>query len=310
MLFSATFPKILRELAGTHLATEHVRFTVGRAGSTHGNIRQAVMEVDPSQKRQACLDLLNTMPPARTIIFVNSKRTADELDDFLFNQGMPTTSIHADRTQREREDAMRAFRAGKAPILIATGISARGIDVHNIVHVINYDMPSMDYGGIEEYTHRIGKSSVSHSLCSFSLTEFPGRTGRIGHRGLATSFYTERDEAIASVLVRTLLETQQAVPDFLSHHVPEGDDLKQLKFESEDQVGGAFGEEDGDAAGGGAWGAAEDGDENATGAWGAATGGAAANDAAASGGGWDAPAPESSANTGGWGAPVAAPSGW
>lgn len=126
---------------------------------------------------------------------------------------------------------------------------------------------------------------------------FLGRTGRIGHRGLATSFYTERDEAIASVLVRTLLETQQAVPDFLAHHVPEGDDLKQLKFESENQVGGAFDEEYGDDAGG-AWGTAEDGHEDAADAWGAATDGA------------DAPAPESSANTGGWDAPVTAPSGW
>lgn len=283
MLFSATFPKNLRELAGTHLATEHVRFSVGRAGSTHGNIRQVVMDVDPSQKRQACLDLLNSMPPARTIIFVNSKRTADELDDFLFNQGMPTTAIHADRTQREREDSMRAFRAGKAPIMIATGLSARGIDVHNIVHVINYDLPSMDHGGIEEYTHRIG------------------RTGRIGHRGLATSFYTERDEAIASVLVRTLLETQQPVPDFLSHHVPEGEDLKQLKFESENELGGTFGAEAGDNEGGddaaaGAWGAAAGGDDVAASAWGAAAGGDSAGDTVTSGGGWNAPA--------------AAPSGW
>lgn len=308
MLFSATFPKTLRELAGTHLATEHVRFTVGRAGSSHGNIRQVVMEVDPSQKRQACLDLLNTMPPARTIIFVNSKRTADELDDFLFNQGMPTTSIHADRTQREREDAMRAFRAGKAPILIATGISARGIDVHNIVHVINYDMPSMDYGGIEEYTHRIGKPSITFTMLAFA-DRCRGRTGRIGHRGLATSFYTEKDEAIASVLVRTLLETDQEIPDFLAHHVPEGDDLKQLKFESENEVSGAFGEEDGDTMGG-AWDAAEHGKKDAAGAWGTAMGGAATVDAGASGGSWNAPAPESSANTGGWDAPVAAPSGW
>lgn len=295
MLFSATFPKTLRELAGTHLATEHVRFSVGRAGSTHGNIRQVVMDVDPSQKRQACLDLLNSMPPARTIIFVNSKRAADELDDYLFNQGMPTTSIHADRTQREREDSMRAFRAGKTPIMIATGLSARGIDVHNIVHVINYDLPSMDYGGIEEYTHRIGKSFVTHSLCGLLLIYLSGRTGRIGHRGLATSFYTERDEAIASVLVRTLLETQQAVPDFLAHHMPEGEDLKQLKFESENELGGAFGEDDGGGAGG-AWEGAEGGEDTATGAWGGGGGGGVTGDAGTSGGGWDAPA--------------AAPSGW
>lgn len=76
--------------------------------------------------------------------------------------------VHADRTQREREDAMRAFRAGKTLIPIATGCTARGIDVQNVVHVINYDLPSMDHGGIEEYTHRIGKYST-HSLhmCSF-----------------------------------------------------------------------------------------------------------------------------------------------
>lgn len=157
MLFSATFPKRLRDLAQNHLAIEHVRFRVGRAGSTHENIAQVIMQVETPLKRSTVLELLNSMPPARTIIFVNSKRTADELDDFLFNQGMPCTSIHADRTQREREDAMRAFRAGKTPILIATGVTARGIDVRNVVHVINYDLPNMDHGGIEEYTHRIGK---------------------------------------------------------------------------------------------------------------------------------------------------------
>lgn len=109
---------------------------------------------------------------------------------------------------------------GKCPILIATGVSvsslvqmsdpiliqhqARGIDVAGVNHVINFDMPSMQYGGIEEYMHRIG------------------RTGRIGHHGLATSFFNNRDEDIGEILVKTLLETNQPIPDFLSHHVPEG----------------------------------------------------------------------------------------
>jgi ATP-dependent RNA helicase DDX3X len=113
------------------------------------------------------------MPPSRTLIFCNSKRGVDYLDDFLFNLGMPTTSIHSDRTQREREDALyvavrpaasadyslfdrRAFRTAKCPILIATAVSARGLDVRNVMHVINYDLPSMDNGGIQEYVHRIG----------------------------------------------------------------------------------------------------------------------------------------------------------
>lgn len=163
MLFSATFPKSARDLAKTHLAENHVRFRVGRAGSSHGNIKQQVIYVEPPMKRQALLDLMASMTPGRTIVFVNNKRTADELDDFLFHKGFPCTSMHSDRTQKEREAAMRAFRAGASPVLIATGVSARGIDVRGIKHVINYDLPSIDHGGIEEYTHRIGMFRYSYS---------------------------------------------------------------------------------------------------------------------------------------------------
>jgi ATP-dependent RNA helicase DDX3X len=122
MMFSATFPKRSRDLAKDHLAHDHVRIRVGRAGSSHV-----------------------------------SKRTADEIDDYLFNLDLPCTSIHSDRTQREREDALRAFRTGKCPIMVATGVSARGLDIKNVMHVINYDLPSLQYGGIDEYIHRIGK---------------------------------------------------------------------------------------------------------------------------------------------------------
>lgn len=156
MLFSATFPTPIRNLAKTHLAENYVRVKVGRIGSTHENIKQDVIFVDQFMKKQALLDLLCSLKPARTIIFVNSKRTADELDDFLFNKDLPCTSMHADRTQREREDAMRAFRKGTTPLLITTPVTARGIDVRNVMHVINYDLPSMDHGGIQEYVHRIG----------------------------------------------------------------------------------------------------------------------------------------------------------
>ena len=158
MLFSATFPKAARDLAKEYLKADHVRFRVGRAGSTVANIRQVVMQVENPQKQNALLSLIKTIPPCRTIIFVNSKRGADDLDAFLFNIGLPCTSMHSDRTQLEREAAMRGFRAGTSPILIATGVTARGIDVRNVHHVINYDLPSMDHGGIEEYVHRIGKS--------------------------------------------------------------------------------------------------------------------------------------------------------
>lgn len=156
LMFSATFPKQARQLAREHLAMNHLRIRVGRAGSTHENIKQEIINVAPSMKRKALQEYLLSMPPARTIIFVNSKRSADELDDFLYNSAFPCTSIHADRTQREREDSLRAFRTGKAPILIATGVSARGLDIFNVMAVINFDLPSFQYGGIEEYCHRIG----------------------------------------------------------------------------------------------------------------------------------------------------------
>lgn len=165
MMFSATFPKAARSIAQHHLAHDYVRIRVGRAGSTHMNIEQNIVYVDPSAKRQALLDLLYSRPPARTIVFVNSKRAADEIDDFLYNLGMPSSSIHSDRTQREREDALRAFRVGNVAILVATGVSARGLDIKNVMHVVNFDLPSASYGGIEEYTHRIGKSSSSINPC-------------------------------------------------------------------------------------------------------------------------------------------------
>lgn len=145
-------------MAKTHLAESHVRFRVGRAGSSHKNIKQDIIYVDHNKKTAAIVDLIKSMPPCRTIVFVNNKRTADELDDLLYNMGLPCTSMHADRTQKEREDAMRAFRKGSAPIMITTAVTARGIDVRNVLHVINYDLPNIDHGGIEEYTHRIGKS--------------------------------------------------------------------------------------------------------------------------------------------------------
>lgn len=167
-LFSATFPKAARDLAKNYLTASHVRFRVGRAGSTTVNIKQIVLQAEGHEKRELLVGLLEEMHGIRTIIFVNSRQAADNLDDFLFNMHLPVTSMHSDRTQQEREAAMRAFRSGNAPILIATGVTARGIDVQNVMHVINYDLPSLEYGGIEEYTHRIGTITVLAQVHSFT----------------------------------------------------------------------------------------------------------------------------------------------
>ena len=246
----------------THLASTHVRFRVGRAGSTTENIKQIVVQAERHVKRDILINLLQQMHGIRTIIFCNSRSEVDYLDDFLYNMRLPVTSMHSDRSQAEREAALRAFRSGKAPILIATGVTARGIDVQNVMHVINYDLPSMEHGGIEEYTHRIGKPPFTPIN---KHTNHPGRTGRIGHRGLATSLYCDRDEPIASVLTRTLLETKQDVPDFLQGYIPTDMENNRIRFETESD----FDEEEANGAGAGApaqgWGG--NGDANGS-AWG------------------------------------------
>ncbi|KAF3930224.1 hypothetical protein ABW20_dc0103865 [Dactylellina cionopaga] len=233
----------VRRLAKEFLADDYVRINVGRIGSVNPNVVQRIIYASFDKKRQAVYDLLASSPAARTLIFVNSKREADSLDDFLWNQGLPTTSIHGDRTQREREDALIAFRSGKCPILIATDVASRGLDVRNILHVINYDMPKT----IEEYVHRIG------------------RTARIGTMGLATTFWNDRDgDHLAEALVKTLVEMNQEIPTFLERYRPS--DPEGLKFEDEGSepeegdgdigVGGGDNEWDdrADAAGGDNWG--------------------------------------------------------
>ncbi|OJD19505.1 hypothetical protein AJ78_00574 [Emergomyces pasteurianus Ep9510] len=208
MMFSATFNKGCRELARKFLAADHVRIRIGRAGSAHLNVSQSIVYAEDHLKKQALYDLLISMPPSRTLVFVNTKAQADLIDDYLYNMGLPSTSIHSDRTQREREDALRAFKTAKSPIMVATGVSARGLDIKNVMHVINFDMPSSTHGGIEEYIHRIG------------------RTARIGNEGLATSFYNhDRNSDISADLVKILMECKQPVPDFLESEKPDGDDV-------------------------------------------------------------------------------------
>ncbi|CAI2173831.1 16065_t:CDS:10 [Funneliformis geosporum] len=182
LMFSATFPKSIRSLAKDFLAEKYIFLTVGRLGSTTSDITQKIMYVEDQGKRNSLVELLLKQPPSRTLIFVETKRGADSLDDYLYNQNFPTTSIHGDRTQREREDALISFKNGRSPILIATAVAARGLDIKNVMHVINYDLCN----DIDEYVHRIG------------------RTARVGNQGLATTFYNERNSEIAPELVKIL----------------------------------------------------------------------------------------------------------
>ena len=94
-----------------------------------------------ADKRQVLLDLINTVE-GLTLVFVETKRGADALEDFLCGNGFPATSIHGDRSQQEREMALRSFRSGRTPILVATDVAARGLDIPHVTHVINFDLPA------------------------------------------------------------------------------------------------------------------------------------------------------------------------
>ncbi|KAF3004182.1 hypothetical protein E8E13_006126 [Curvularia kusanoi] len=222
LMFSATFPKAARRLAKEYMEEDYVRIKVGRVGSTHSNIKQAIVYVEDRAKDQALFDLIFSDEPQRTLIFVNAKRKCDVVDDYLYNKGLPCTSIHADRTQREREDALRSFRTARCPILVATGVTARGLDVANVKHVINYDLPSTQHDGITEYVHRIG------------------RTARIGNEGKATSFYNDRNEDIAEDLVKILIESKQEVPDFLEQFKPADPDTIEWRDGTDDESDGGI----------------------------------------------------------------------
>ena len=203
LLFSATFPNDIQMLARDFLS-DYIFLAVGRVGSTSENITQRIEYVEEEDKRSVLLDLLHTDPtlssknhpvPNLTLVFVETKRAADTLCNFLMDHSFPATSIHGDRTQREREWALANFRSGKLPILVATAVASRGLDIPNVNHVVNYDLPA----DIDDYVHRIG------------------RTGRAGNTGKATAFFSSsRDKNIVKQLHDILEEANQEIPSWLA----------------------------------------------------------------------------------------------
>ena len=199
LMFSATFPRDIQMLARDFLK-EYIFLSVGRVGSTSENITQKVEYVEDVDKRSVLLDILHTHGAGLTLIFVETKRMADSLSDFLINQGFPATSIHGDRTQRERERALEMFRTARCPILVATAVAARGLDIPNVKHVVNYDLPT----DIDDYVHRIG------------------RTGRAGNTGISTAFFNRGNRGVVRDLLELLKEANQEVPAFLETIAREG----------------------------------------------------------------------------------------
>ncbi|KAG7259746.1 hypothetical protein CRUP_018839 [Coryphaenoides rupestris] len=193
MMFSATFPKEIQILARDFLE-DYIFLAVGRVGSTSENITQKVVWVEDSDKRSFLLDLLNATGLSDTGVLWRLRREPTPVEDFLYREGYACTSIHGDRSQRDREEAPAISSAlDAAPSSWPPLWRPEVWTFSNVKHVINFDLPS----DIEEYVHRIG------------------RTGRVGNLGLATSFFNDKNSNITKDLLDILVEAKQEVPSWL-----------------------------------------------------------------------------------------------
>ncbi|ODV79275.1 DEAD-domain-containing protein [Suhomyces tanzawaensis NRRL Y-17324] len=276
LMFSATFPRDIQLLARDFLR-EYIFLSVGRVGSTSENITQKILYVEDEEKKSVLLDLLSAGDAGLTIIFTETKRMADNLADFLYDQGFPATAIHGDRSQYEREKALAAFKSGTAPILVATAVAARGLDIPNVSHVVNYDLPS----DIDDYVHRIG------------------RTGRAGNVGIATAFFNRNNKNIAKGLTELLSESNQQMPDFLTKIAREASFGGGSRGRGGSSRGGRGPSRDfrRQGGGGGYGGSSSGGWGSSSGGWGSSSGGYGGRGGSSYGGESSYGNPSSSANS-------------
>jgi len=194
--YSATMPAGVERLSRKYLRRP-AYVIIGEIGRAVDRITQRVEWVREEAKLKRLVAVLQEGPLPPIMVFVNKKKSCDAIAKHVEKQlGFRTTSLHSGRNQFQREAAIDGFKSGKFDVLIATNVAGRGIDVHGVTHVINFDMPS----SIEDYTHRIG------------------RTGRAGLEGLATSFLTENDTDIMFDLRTMLRNTGNHVPPELDKH--------------------------------------------------------------------------------------------
>lgn len=134
MMFSATFPANIQRLASDFMR-EYVFLTVGRVGSASKDVTQTVEYVEEQDKMEMLMKFLLTVDDGLILIFVETKRSCDYIEDVLCGRGFPACSIHGDKSQREREEALRAFKRGDTPVMVATDVASRGLDIPNVTQV-------------------------------------------------------------------------------------------------------------------------------------------------------------------------------
>ncbi|CAN9414471.1 unnamed protein product [Alternaria sp. RS040] len=201
LMFTATWPPSVRDLASTFMNSP-VRITIGdnQSGELRANVRikQLVEVLDPHAKEQRLLQLLRQYQSGknkddRILVFCLYKKEAMRIENFIRRQGFRVGGIHGDLSQEKRSASLAAFKEGHVPLLVATDVAARGLDIPAVKVVINVTFPLT----AEDYVHRIG------------------RTGRAGKEGLAITLFTEHDKALSGSLINVLKAANQPVPEEL-----------------------------------------------------------------------------------------------
>jgi ATP-dependent RNA helicase RhlE len=156
LLFSATLPRPIVELS-RQLLRDPVRIDVERRSAPATGITQTVLPVSEKLKPMLLLELLRRGDIRTALVFTRTKHRANRLADKLVKAGVECDRIHGNRSQKQRERALAAFKEGRLQVLVATDIAARGIDVHELPHVVNFDVP----GQPDDYIHRVGRTARS-----------------------------------------------------------------------------------------------------------------------------------------------------
>jgi len=197
-MFSATWPTAIQKLAAEFLNSP-IRVSIGTGSeglSANGNVKQIVEVIqdrDRDDRLTALLKDYHNSRKNRILVFVLYKKEATRLETYLNKRGWKVGSIHSNKSQNQRTAALQAFKDGTYPLLVATDVAARGLDIPQVEYVINYSFPLT----IEDYVHRIG------------------RTGRAGAKGTSHTFFQSHDKLRAGELVNVLKENNQEVPEGL-----------------------------------------------------------------------------------------------
>jgi ATP-dependent RNA helicase DDX43 len=194
VMTSATWPADVRKLATKYMVDPATVFVGSLDLATVKSVTQEIVQIKKEDKMARLVEFIHKMEPDdKVIVFAGRKSLVTEISVALSLAMIPCQSIHGDRDQEDREQALDDLRSGEIKILIATDVASRGIDIQDVTHVMNYDFPR----DMEEYVHRIG------------------RTGRAGKTGTSISFFTREDWRKSPDLVSMLEEAKQPVPDWL-----------------------------------------------------------------------------------------------